>query len=529
MRRRTLLGATAAALAAPAVLRAAAASVLKFVPQSDLPSLDPIWTTADVTRNHGFMVYDTLYGQQGPDHEFQPSLQMLAGHSIEQDGRLWRLTLRDGLRFHDNEPVLARDCVASVQRWGKRDSFGQALMARTDEVSAPDDRSIVFRLKRPFPLLPVALAKSESNMCAMMPARIAATDPFKAITDVIGSGPFRYLASERLPGALVAYQRFDGYVPRADGRPDWTAGPKHVGFDRVEWHVIPDPATAAGAVLTGEVDWLERPILDLLPMLARSNAVKLAVQDPTGLYGLLRPNFLYPPFNNAAIRRAVMGAIDQTQFMTAAAGTDSAMWRAGMGFFPPISPLANDTDIQLLTDPRDYAAVHRALDAAGYAGEAVVLLAPTDIQSATALAQVAADTLHKAGMTVDYQAMDWATLVQRRALDKPPAQGGWNVFGTYFPGLQFLDPAGDLPLRGNGRQAWVGWPNFPDLERLREAWLDAPSAAARRQIGVQMQHQAFLDVPYWPVGLYYQPTAFRATLQGMLQGFPIFWNLRRTG
>ena len=271
MRRRTFLAASAVTLALPSVGRSESKRVLKFIPQSDLAVLDPVWTTAYVTRNHGYMVYDTLYGQTGQKDNFKATPQMLAGHIVESDGKVWKLTLRDGLLFHNGEKVLARDCVASIRRWGARDAFGQALMARTDELSAPDDKTIVFRLKQPFALLPDALCHGASPMCAMMPQHIAETDPFKAFTEVVGSGPFRFKVDERVQGSLFVYERFEKYRPREDGEPSFTSGPKVVHFDRVEWHVQPDVATKAAALQTGEMDWWENPTADLLPLLRQNN------------------------------------------------------------------------------------------------------------------------------------------------------------------------------------------------------------------------------------------------------------------
>ncbi len=225
MRRRTFL-ATAATLALPSVTQAASKQVLKFVPQADLAVLDPILTTAGVTRSHGYLLFDNLYGVTGPEEGFKATPQMAAGHRLEDDGLTWRVTLRDGLVFHDGQRVLARDCVASIRRWGVGDTFGQALMARTDKLSAADDTTITFRLKRPFPLLPDALGKMAASMCAIMPERLASTDPFKQITEMIGSGPYRFKADERVQGSRFVYERFAGYQPREDGEPNWTSGPK---------------------------------------------------------------------------------------------------------------------------------------------------------------------------------------------------------------------------------------------------------------------------------------------------------------
>jgi peptide/nickel transport system substrate-binding protein len=525
MRRRTFLA--AATLALPAVARAERARVLKFIPQSDLAVLDPVWTTAYVTRNHGYMVFDTLYGQSGQRDGFRAVPQMVAGHTVENDGRIWKLTLREGLVFHDGEKVLARDCVASVKRWGARDAFGQALMQRTDEISAPDDKTILFRLKQAFSLLPDALCHGASNMCAMMPERIAETDPFKQFAEVVGSGPFRFKIDERVQGSLFVYERFAGYKPREDGEASFTAGPKLVHFDRVEWHVQPDPATKAASLQAGEMDWWENPTADLLPLL-RKNNIATPVTDPTGTPFLLRPNHLYPPFDKPAVRRALMGAIDQKEYMIAMMGEDTSLWSVPDGYFPPLSPLASKAGISALSEKPDYAAVAKALKAAGYQGETLVLMVPTDQPALKAISDVAADMLKRVGMKVDYQATDWGMVVQRRALTKPPAEGGWHLFCTGFSGLDFFTPASHLPLRGNGKAAWFGWPDDPKIEALREAWFSAPDLAVQKKIGEQIQLQAFQDIPYYPLGLAQLPTAFRREITGVPEGFPIFWNVRRT-
>lgn len=524
MRRRTFLQATGAALALPAVARGQNARVLKFIPQADLAVLDPIWTTAYVTRNHAFMVFDTLYGQDG---HYDVSPQMVAGHIVENDGRLWRLTLRDGLKWHDGEKVLARDCTASIRRWGRRDAFGQALLAATDELSAPDDRTIQFRLNKPFPLLPNALGKSPSPMPAMMPERLADTDPFTQVTEMVGSGPYKFIASERVPGARVVYERFADYVPRSGGAPDWTAGPKVVHFDRVEWTTITDAATAAAALQSGEQDWWDYANSDLLPMLRRARNLKVTVQDPSGQCAMMRFNFLQPPFNNPAIRRALLGAVNQSDVMTAVATDDRSMWHVPLGFFCPGTPMASEVGMAALTGPRDYARVKRDLAAAGYNGEKVVLLASTDFPVLKAMSDVAADMLQKAGMNVDYQALDWGTVNQRRVKKDPVGQGGWSCFCTAWAGTDMLNPAGQLALRANGENAWIGWPNDPKLEALRNAWFDAPDLAAQQKVARDIQAEAFEFIPYLPLGQYLQATAYSTKLTGVLNGFALFWNVQK--
>jgi peptide/nickel transport system substrate-binding protein len=524
MRRRHFLAAAAASLAAPALAADRRAQVLTFVPQADLAILDPVWTSNTITRNHGYLVYDTLYGT---DAEYRIQPQMAAGHTVENDGRLWRITLREGLRFHDNEPVRAQDVVPSLQRWGRRDAFGAALMAATDELAAVSDRVVQFRLNKPFPLLPDALGKPGVNMPCIMPERLAKTDASTRIDDATGSGPYRFLPGEWVHGDRAAYQRFAGYVPRASGTPSFTAGPKVARFERIEWRTIPDAATAAAALQTGEIDWWERPNADSLPLLRRSRQVKVEVIDPTGALQFLRFNQLYPPFDNPAIRRAVLGAVNQRDYMLASAGDDPAMWNAHCGAFCPDTPFASEAGMQVLAGRRDLDKAKRDLAAAGYKGERVVFLGCADVPEIEAIDQVAGDMFRRIGMNLDYQTMDWASVVQRRTSTAPPDKGGWNIHHSGFGGLDMSSPASNLVLRGNGKQAWFGWPTAPRLEELRAAWFDAPDFAAQKQICDELQLQAFQDVPYIPLGLIRRATAYRADLAGMVRGGIVFTEIHR--
>jgi peptide/nickel transport system substrate-binding protein len=522
IRRRTLLTATGAALTAPAV-RAQPAKVLRFVPRNDLDITDPVWTSTYVTRNHGYLVYDTLYGL---DENFRPQPQMVEGHRVEDDGRSWILTLREGLRFHDGEKVLARDCVASIRRWAGRDPLGASLMAVTEELAAASDRVIRFRLRKPFPMLPHALGKAASHMPCIMPERLARTSPTTPVREVIGSGPFVFDTTERVPGARNVYRRFEGYRPRETGMPSFTAGPKIVKLDRVEWMTMPDAGTAAGALVAGEVDWFERPPGDLLPLLRRSREVKIEVSDPTGQISIMRLNHLHPPFDRPEIRRVVLNAVVQADFMRTMMGDNPGMWREGIGFFAP-GPMASEAGLEALTAPRDIERSKRELAAAGYGGETVVAIQ----SSASALggvAEVGIDLLKRIGFKVEALPMDNAAMNQRRVKREPPTQGGWSVFFTSFGGLDQMDPAGHLVLRGNADRAFAGWPDSPRIEELREAWFDAPDLATQQALCAEIQRQAVLDVPYVPLGQSLDPTAYRRSVTGIPRGFCLFWNVEKS-
>ncbi len=529
MQRRTLMtqagAGVVAALASPALVRAQAASTLRFTPQQDLVTLDPVTTTAYASRNHGYMVFDTLYGMDG---SFQATPQMVDGHRVEDDGRRWDLTLRDGLLWHDGGKVLARDCVASIRRWARRDPFGATLMEATDVLAAPDDRTIRFHLKRPFPLLPIALGKASVPVCAMMPERLANTDPFRQVPELIGSGPFRFKADERVAGSLNVYSRFEGYAPRSDGPLSWTSGPKVVHFDRVEWKTIADTATATAALIAGEQDWQEYAYHNHLSLLRRARNVRVRVLDRTGFVGMLRVNHLQPPFNNPAIRQALWGAIDQTSCMQVLVGpAETSLYHVPLGFFGPGTPMASDAGLEPLTGPRDHARVREALRAAGYRGETVLLMVPSNSENNLALGAVCEDMLKRAGMTVEVYAVEFNSMLQRRNRKGPVSEGGWSAFITNWAGTDWLNPAGHIALRGNGEAGYAGWATMPRIEALREAWFGAPDEAAQQAICRDIQLEAMREVPYYPLGQYLQPTAHRADIAGVLDGFATFWNVRR--
>ncbi len=525
MRRRDVLAfGAAAAVAAPSLVRAASATTLKFMPYADLALLDPIITTNYVTRTHALLVYDTLYGI---DDQYRPQPQMVSGHTVSEDGLLWRLTLRDGLVFHDGTPVLARDAVASLRRWAQRDAFGGALFASVDEISAPSDTVIQFRLRQPFPLLPDALAKPTSYLPVIMPERLAVTGPFTAISEIVGSGPFRFVTDERVPGALAVYRRFERYRPRPDGAVSFTAGPRVAHFDRVEWHTVPDPVAAAGALRSGEMDWWEQPNVDLVPQLARARGVTVELLEPAGLIGQIRLNHLVAPFDNPAVSHALLGAIDQREMMDAVAGTDPSIRRGPSGMFTTGGPMASAAGMEVLTGPRDIAAAKRALEAAGYRGEKIVLLTGTDVPRINAICEVMADVCRKLGMNLDYVATDWGTVNQRILNPKPIAEGGWSMFGIFSGGLDHLSPAYHLATRGIGRKGVPSWLTDEPLETLRSAWFAAPDLAEQKRIAADIQRRALAVGAYLPCGQYFQPSAYRSDLTGVLKGVPLFTNVRR--
>jgi peptide/nickel transport system substrate-binding protein len=521
-RRRLLLA--SAALACPAVARADTDRTLRFVPDADVTILDPLTTTAYVTRDHGHMCWDTLYGL---DAQFNPSPQLAEGHVVEDDGKRWTFTLRDGLLFHDGGKITARDAVASIRRWLPRDTYGQVLSQRLDDIRALDDRRFEIRLRQPFGPLLYALAKPWSYPCFVYPERFATVDPTTPLTEIVGSGPYRFVPEERISGERVVYRRFDRYSPTPTGQPSLTAGPKIAWFERQEWKVISDTSTAAAALQAGEIDWWGTAPSDFHPILKRSANVVLDQPDSSGIYVSLRFNHLQPPFDNPDVRRSLLKAVKQSDFMAAVAGEDRAQWRDGVGCFPAGSPLASSAGLDLLTSPQDLGAAQAALKSAGAAGAPVVALHATNVANQDALMSVGIDLLGKVGFSVTDATSDWGTLLQRRANKGPAAQGGWNVLIALFSATEFSTPAGNVLLRGNGNDAWFGWPTAPKLETLRNAWFDASDPAEQKRIAVSIQEQFFRDLPYIPLGQYLVTTAYRKNLTDIRRGIVLPLNARR--
>ncbi len=361
-----------------------------------------------------------------------------------------------------------------------------------------------------------------------MPEHVAQTDAFQQITDFTGSGPYRFLRDEWQPGALAAYARFDAYVPRNE-KPSFTAGGKVVNFDRVEWHIIPDSATASAAIQANEADWWQNPVVDLLAQLRGSRGVQILHPDKVGNIEIIRFNSLHPPFNNEKLRQAVLMVVDQKEFMQAAFGDDTSLYKTPVGVFTPGSPMATDVGMEALTGTRDWDGAKRLVAESGYKGEKAVIISPTDYPWLQAFCQVARDLLVRLGINVEYVSTDWGTVVARRASREPVEKGGWSLFCTGWEGLNLNDPAGHYPILGNGLNGWFGWPTSPRIEAARTAWYEAPDLAAQKKACEEIQRAVWDEVPYIPLGQFFQPVAVRNTVSDILDSpFPIFWNARKS-
>ena len=503
----------------------AAGKTITAVMHSDLRVIDPIMTTAYITRDHGYMVYDTLLAT---DSNFKIQPQM-ADWKVSDDKLTYTFTLRDGLKWHDGTPVTAEDCVASLQRWGKVDGMGQKLLDFTESLTATDAKTITLKLKEPYGLVLDSIGKPSSRVAFMMPKRLAETPADKQIPEQIGSGPFKFVQAEFQPGVKAVYEKFKDYVPRKEPA-NWTAGGKVVKVDRVEWITMPDGQTAMNALQSGDIDFMENAPLDLLPVLEANKDLKIEVLNKFGYQTLGRMNFLLPPFDNVKIRRAAFLAMKQKDVLDALVGNPQYYKICG-AMFGCGTPLETEVGAETLVKGNGLAEAKKLLAESGYDGTPIVIMAPGDVSTLKAQPIVAAQQLRDAGFKVDLQATDWQTVVTRRASQKPIKEGGWNMFFTNWVAADVANPIVNASVSGRGKNGgWFGWAENAKIEELRDKFARAPSLDEQKKIVVEFQKEAYDQVLYIPLGQYLNPSAWRKSLTGVLDGpaTPIFWNIDKS-
>ncbi|WP_420391875.1 ABC transporter substrate-binding protein [Acuticoccus sp.] len=525
MMRAAVLAVSTTCLAGPAL----AETVLRVVPQADLKITDPVWTTAAITQNHGYMVYDMLFAM---DSELNPQPQMVESWEVSEDDLTWTFTLREGLLFHDGSPVEASDVVASIQRWAARRADGQALLPRVEAMNALDARTFEIVLSKPFgPMLQV-LANPTAPLPVMREEE-ASTDPNEQVTEMIGSGPFVFDDEAWVPGDRVVYRKFEDYVPR-DEPVDGFAGGKVVNIDTVEWIYIPDTNTATQALQSGQVDVYEIPPMDLVPVLQADPNITVKVLDPLGKMGHIRPNHLYPPFDDPRARQALQLLVDQREFLAAQVGNPD-FETVCYSVFMCDSPFENENHAQDWREPNKERA-KELLTEAGYNFEdPLVVMLPTDQQIIYNNMLVMVGKLEEIGVNVDAQAMDWSTLTSRRARDDDPRESpnvGWHLFPTWWTGVPMSSPLTNSPLVATGDpvSAWFGWPEDEETERLRAAFMDATTEEEQREVIDDLQKRFYEFMPYINTGQFVTPVAWRNEVTGVPNALLFVpWGLEKEG
>jgi peptide/nickel transport system substrate-binding protein len=500
---------------------AQAQTTLRVVNHSDLKIIDPIWTTAYIVRNHGYMIYDTLFALDG-NLEVKP--QMVDKWSTSDDKLTWTFTLRDGLEWHDGTPVTSEDVVPSLKRWAARDALGQMLWSKVNEVKVIDAKTFQILLTAPTGIMLQALGKPSGNPF-IMPKRIAVTDPSKQIEDATGSGPFIFVKNEWKPGEKTVYVKNLYYKPRSEP-PSGLAGGKIPKVDRVEWLAMPDQQTAVNALITGEIDLIEVPRHDLFKVLEADKNVKLVNLNKWGNQYIFRFNQLHRPFDNAKNRQALLYAFNQKDFLDAVIG-DPKWYKTCKAMFMCDTPYASFKGFEDKFDS-NFNKARELLREGGYDGIPVVLMHSADLYMLTNLAPVAKALMERAGIKVDMQTMDWQTLVGRRARKDFPNEGGWDAFLTSAASVDVVDPLVNGFVNASGASAWFGWPNDDELVKLRTAFADETDAAKRKELAVAMQVRVSESPTHAFLGQWYAPVALRKNITGNLESpVTIFWNIEK--
>lgn len=500
------------------LLLAGCASPLRVAPHAELTVLDPIWTTAYITRNHGYLVYDTLFAL---DENFEPQPQMVDTWKVSKDKKTWTFKLRDGLKWHDGKAVTAEDCVASLKRWGKRDGTGQQLFYNIASLTAVNPKTIKMVLHVPSNYILASLAKASSNVPFMMPKRLAETDPFKPVQDPTGSGPFIFKKDQWVPGKKVIYVKNPHYVPRKEEQ-SLAAGGKVAKVERIEWKFYANQTDATNALIRGDVDYLESPPTRLVPELEGKKNIVVAFTDPLGNVGMARFNTLQPPFDNAQVRRAVIMAMDQKDYMTAALG-EQRFWRTCYSVYPCGTEFENEAGNAVMKTASIEAA-KKALKKAKYDGTPVVILNPADIPVLAAFTKVTVEKLKQIGMKVKVVDMDWATMTKRRANRGSVADGGWNMFHTWWIAADLVDPTA-IAYSGNRTTGWYGWPNDKKLEEYRQAFVKAQTRAERKKIAAKVQDRLFESGAVAILGQFFEPVAYHSKVKGITSPVQFYWNM----
>ena len=489
-------------------------SVLRVVPHANLTLLDPGWTSIYITRNHGYLIYDTLFAL---DSSGKPRPQMVDTWTESPDRLTWTFKLRDGLKWHDGQPVTAEDCVASLKRWAKRDGAGEQLFDVVADISAADSNTIVMKMKAPYNYVLEALGQLSSFVPFMMPKRVAETDPYTQIHEYVGSGPFVFKQDEFVPGVKSTYVKNGLYVPRHEP-PSLASGGKMANVDRVEWVSYPSSEKAVDALVAGKVDYIEALEPKFISRLEKNKGIVIGLTGPAPFIGMARFNHLVPPFDKPEIRRAAMMAMTQSDYMDEAIGAKK-YWNTCYSVFPCKSPFATETGSEFIKNG-SLDGARKALQAAGYDGTPVVILNAVDIPQIAAFTKVTARKLREIGMKVEVKDTNWATMASKRA-----ERTGWGMFHTFWAATDLNDPT-HVAFSGDPQYGWFGWADDKQLEQLRDDFMRERDLEKQKKIATAVQERLWAIGASANLGEFYLPVAYRKAVEGVIVSpVQFYWNM----
>jgi peptide/nickel transport system substrate-binding protein len=508
---------------APATSAQTPQKTLRIVPQADIKILDPTFTTAYISRNFGYMVYDTLFALDAKD---QPQPQMVDTWKVSPDNKLWTFTLRPGLRFSDGSAVTSADAVASMRRWMSRDSIGRQIASAGGQWTAVDARTFTLTLQQPLGIVLDGLARASAYPTFVLPERLATLPTTSPLPEVLGSGPYMFKRDEWVPGNKVVFVKNPYYVARSEP-PSGLAGSKAPHVDRVEWLYLPDANSSVAALKSGEVDYIEQAAPDYIAPLRADTSIKVGASGSS--QGWLVMNELQPPFNNPLAREAVMMAVDQARFTTAMGYPADLRLNYCPSFF--MCGTANETAAGSAPFAKpDLAKAKQLLAQAGYQGEKVVVLVPSDMADLNAAALVAVQTLTSIGMNVDAQTMDWSSIAARRTKRTAADAGGWSVYVTMAGMFDVSSPVTNGYLSAACDSSLPGWPCDKQLDDIRNQWIHATDPAQRKRLLDAFQTRAYAASPYANYGQFSAAYAVRRSVTGtdkLWGGIPMAWVLNK--
>ncbi|MBI3498140.1 MAG: ABC transporter substrate-binding protein [Proteobacteria bacterium] len=499
-------------------------NVLRVVPSAEPKVFDPHQSGVNQTSMHVAMIYDTLFTW---DSNLVSRPQMVGNYSVSADKLKYTFTLRPGLKFHDGTPVTTKDVLQTWKRQFVRDTQIQKLVDAVASTDKVDDQTFTLTLKEPFGFVEYLISGAKSIDDGILREKEALTDPYTPITEMVGSGPFTFNKAEYVPGAKLVYEKNRAYVPRNEP-PDGQAGGKVVKVDRVEWLIIPDPATAYAALKKGEVDFIDSATLDLIKTVENDPNIVIGEVWPVETYGVLRPNSLLPPFNNVKARQALAYMVNQSEYLELAFG-DKKWWHECYAFWVCGTP--NGTEIGSDAYRKQNLDLARQLvKESGYNGEPVVMIGGADIPTFNAWTQMSAELLKKIGFKVDVQLSDWGAVAVRRAKKDPVSQGGWNLFHTSANGSHLASPltSPSTIMTCDGKN-FVGWPCDEVVEKIRDQYVRETDPAKQKALLEQMHRRLWEVVPYAMLGQFRQPFLWRKNVTGVLKtGTLVFWNIDKS-
>ena len=517
-------GALAAAVFVGAGGPASAQKVLKVVPQAEPKIFDPHQPASNATAIHVGMIYDSLFTW---DANLVSRPQMVGDYQISADKMTYTFKLRPGLKFHDGNSVTTRDVVASMKRQFARDTQIQKLTNVVASIDRIDDTTFSLKLKEPFGFVEYLISGARNIDGGILREKEALIDPFTVISETIGSGPFKFIKGEYVPGAKVAYEKNRDYVPRSEPASGFSGG-KVAKLDRIEFVMIPDTSTAYAALRSGEVDFLDAPSLDLISTVEKDPNIVVGEVWPIDTYGVIRPNHLHPPFNNVKARMALAYMVNQADYMTAAYG-DRKWWGECFAFWVCGTPNGTEAGSDNFRK-QDLEKARQLVKESGYDGRKIVIIGGSDIPAYNALSQVTAEKMKQIGFNVDLQMSDWGSVTVRRSKKDAPEAGGWNIFHTTANGSHLASPitSPSTIMTCDGKN-FVGWPCDEAVEKLRDEYMKEPDPVKQKALVEAMHKRLWEVIPYVPLGQFKQPFLWRKNVSGVLRtGVLVFWNIDKS-